>query len=200
MWLANDLDTSLDDDFLPPDTTPLFAPERGRHERDWHHYLIALDQPAGVARYVQAMATQVPKLDPEELEAWIDDWSEQIADAAAEDPRRPFSMHDHEEQLERMKQYAPARRAYLEAWLDCWSAGGDDDDGDGFDMCHDCDDADAAQSPGAVEVCDNIDNDCDGRVDNGVTVSCAQDPEEAAREAFWNRVYTDVKAQAKARR
>ncbi|MBZ0231316.1 MAG: putative metal-binding motif-containing protein [Deltaproteobacteria bacterium] len=109
-------------------------------------------------------------------------------------------MEDHEGQLARMKQYAPARRAYLEEWLGCWSDGGDDGDGDGFDMCHDCDDDDAAQSPGAVEVCDNIDNDCDGRVDDGVTVSCAQDPEAAAREAFWNRVYTDVKAQAKARR
>jgi hypothetical protein len=35
----------------------------------------------------------------------------------------------------------------------------------------DCNDADAAQFPGAVEVCDGIDNNCDGMVDNGLTVS-----------------------------
>ena len=206
VWLANDLDTSLDSDFLPPDTTPVLAPtppDERRWERDWHHYLIALNEPAGVARYVQAMATQLPRLDPAELATWIDDWSEQIADAAAEDPRRPFSMEDHEGQLARMKAYAPARRAYLQAWLDCWSGGGADADGDGFDMCHDCKDSDAAQSPAAVEVCDEIDNDCDGRVDNVATGTCsavALDPDEARREAFWSRVYTDVKAQAKARR
>ncbi len=35
----------------------------------------------------------------------------------------------------------------------------------------DCDDSDAAVSPGATEVCDYIDNDCDGAVDEGVTTS-----------------------------
>ena len=32
----------------------------------------------------------------------------------------------------------------------------------------DCDDGDAAISPAASEVCDDLDNDCDGRIDNGV--------------------------------
>ena len=32
----------------------------------------------------------------------------------------------------------------------------------------DCDDIDSAAYPGGVEVCDDIDNDCDGVIDNGV--------------------------------
>ena len=43
-----------------------------------------------------------------------------------------------------------------------------DADGDGYFNDEDCDDADAASNPGAVEVCDGLDNNCDGEVDEGV--------------------------------
>ena len=35
----------------------------------------------------------------------------------------------------------------------------------------DCDDADPARSPGASEVCDTSDNDCDGAVDEGTALA-----------------------------
>ena len=44
-----------------------------------------------------------------------------------------------------------------------------DADGDGYDAGTDCDDADASAYPGAEEVCDGIDNDCDGEIDNDPT-------------------------------
>ncbi|MBT4856845.1 hypothetical protein HON52_01505, partial [Candidatus Uhrbacteria bacterium] len=40
-----------------------------------------------------------------------------------------------------------------------------DDDSDGFDSDEDCDDDDATINPDAEEVCDGVDNDCDGTVD-----------------------------------
>jgi hypothetical protein len=40
-----------------------------------------------------------------------------------------------------------------------------DGDGDGFTVCEDCDDNDIAVYPGAREVCDGKDNDCNGKID-----------------------------------
>ncbi|MFT4974437.1 MAG: hypothetical protein ACI8S6_000319 [Myxococcota bacterium] len=44
--------------------------------------------------------------------------------------------------------------------------GATDADGDGFSSDEDCDDADAAISPDAEEVCDGVDNNCDDEIDN----------------------------------
>jgi len=55
---------------------------------------------------------------------------------------------------------------------DCVPATLDDDlDEDGFGIVDDCDDTDPTIYPGAPEVCDAIDNNCDGEVDEGVTIS-----------------------------
>jgi hypothetical protein len=54
-----------------------------------------------------------------------------------------------------------------------------DADGDGFDSDEDCDDSDPTVHPGADEICDEIDNDCDGEVD------------EDTDETFWGDVDGD---------
>ncbi len=45
------------------------------------------------------------------------------------------------------------------------SVGYSDVDGDGWAACEDCDDADAAVNPDASELCNGVDDDCDGVVD-----------------------------------
>ncbi|MSQ02312.1 MAG: hypothetical protein EXR71_10555 [Myxococcales bacterium] len=46
-----------------------------------------------------------------------------------------------------------------------------DDDHDRYFLSEDCDDDDATVNPGASEICDGLDNNCDGVVDEGVTIN-----------------------------
>ena len=51
----------------------------------------------------------------------------------------------------------------------------DDLDGDGFSSSEDCNDRDADSFPGAIEVCDGADNDCDGETDEDVQATFYMD-------------------------
>ena len=56
--------------------------------------------------------------------------------------------------------------------------GPSDADGDGFFSDEDCDDADMQINPGAEEICDGIDNNCNGDTDEGVLVEFYADSDD----------------------
>jgi hypothetical protein len=59
-----------------------------------------------------------------------------------------------------------------------------DEDGDGSPSNVDCDDHDASVHPGAAEVCDDRDNDCDDQVDEGGVCTQTEFTWEASADGF----------------
>ena len=53
-----------------------------------------------------------------------------------------------------------------------------DADADGYTADEDCDDADPGTNPGATEVCDGVDNDCDAEIDEDVLDTFFADADE----------------------
>jgi len=53
-----------------------------------------------------------------------------------------------------------------------------DFDDDGYEAQVDCDDENEEVHPGATEVCDGVDNDCDGETDEEVETTYYQDADE----------------------
>ncbi len=49
------------------------------------------------------------------------------------------------------------------------ATGLDDHDGDGYGACEECDDGHSAINPGAVELCNGVDDDCSGSIDDGAS-------------------------------
>ena len=65
---------------------------------------------------------------------------------------------------------APVEKAPSDGTLfDTGMLGPVDADGDGFAGAGDCDDGDASVSPSATELCNGVDDDCDGQIDEDLT-------------------------------
>ena len=59
------------------------------------------------------------------------------------------------------------RATYLQTFVDCENGNGEDKDGDGARWCDDCRDDDPSIHLGAPELCNGVDDNCNGTVDEG---------------------------------
>jgi hypothetical protein len=159
------------------DATPYWAdPYTWYRDSAWQpHFDAVVTDPDLEPRLVDAVRRAAEAYDPDVLLADLDAWEAQSEELYALDPTTPHSVGTRRDGFTALRQYVPARRAWIDSWVDCHSGETADLDADGFGPCADCDAADDTISPGAAEVCNGRDDDCNGLTDDDPSCSDCQE-------------------------
>jgi spore coat protein CotH len=133
-----------------------------------HVWSIVMSDAGWRRKYADAMAALLAKWDVAEIQGRIDSWAKQIAPHVAEDPRKWATPDQFNMAVQMAKEVVASRPAYLRTFVECEQNGtGDDKDGDGARWCDDCRDDNASIHVGAAEMCNGVDDNCNGLVDEG---------------------------------
>jgi hypothetical protein len=127
-----------------------------------------------LAAYAAAGRQLVYEVDALDLPARLDEVAALIEPSLEEDPRKPYGVDKVHRHQAAIRDYAASQPAALARRYACADDGGErDEDGDTFGAClDDCDDARADAHPGLAEICDGLDNDCNGFVDDLAGCGC----------------------------
>jgi hypothetical protein len=132
------------------------------------------DEPSCLAEYTRVAAEVLDTYDSLDLAGEVERVAGLVDAAALEDPRKPYEYEKYLRHQDEARDYIAARAVSLRAQVGCVEGGVEvDRDGDGYGACfRDCDDSSDQAHPGGVEVCDGLDNNCDGFVDELATCPC----------------------------
>lgn len=137
-------------------------------------------------------------MDPDLVDADITAWDAQISELYETDPNRSVGWEEHQGAVARFQDWVPARHAFLKSWIACQRGERTDADGDGAPVCTDPNDGDATVYPGATETCDGLDNDADGRTDEGAGCDdCERHDVDDSRWLFCRDERTAAEASAR---
>lgn len=133
-----------------------------------------LHDPQCQVDYVLAAQQAVLRLQGIDLEAEVDALVRLTADAVEADERKPYQSSTVAASRDGALAWILGRPDELHPVLDCLVDGTQPDlDGDGYGPCfQDCDESDPSIHEGALELCDGIDNDCSGFIDDSPDCEC----------------------------
>ena len=132
------------------------------------HWMIAFNDAGWRKKYADAMAALLARWDVGQIQGWIDTWSQQIGPDVAADPHAwatPDRIPEGRQHRPRHRAKARGVPADLRRLRERKAA--TDEDGDGYRWCDDCRDDDANIHLGAAELCNGVDDNCNGMVDEG---------------------------------
>lgn len=151
------------------------------------HYRALTSDPVYGPKFVDAVEAMNAAMDPELTLADIDGWAAQVSDAVETDPMRSIGWQEHLDSLERMRAWVTARHAFIDSWVACQRGETTDADGDGSPVCTDPHDMDATVHPAAAEVCNGVDDDADGWIDDPADTPADPPCDDCARHDFTDR-------------
>jgi hypothetical protein len=131
------------------------------------HWNIVMADAGWRKKYADAIAALLARWNADEIKGWIDTWSQQIAADVAADPHAWATPDDFQKAVATARAVVDQRAAYLQSFVDCENGNGADADGDGARWCDDCRDDDPTIHLGAPELCNGVDDNCNGAVDEG---------------------------------
>lgn len=129
LWLPVDMDLTMrqgvmnqqtstveigvQQDFVRADPFTYQNPDWGREAL----YRTVMSDTTYCNRFLTALKAARDVYDVAAMSKDIDTWAAQIADAVAQDPRRPYSVQDHLNGVATLKAFMPQRLAFVNSWL-----------------------------------------------------------------------------------
>ena len=164
--------------------------------RQEHFGALARD-PVWGPKLIDQIEAMNEALDPAGMDAEIVAWSAQIEAAFLADPNRSVGVEEHAGAVQRLRDWIPARHAFLKSWVACARGEDTDADGDGAAVCDDPNDDDPSVFPGGTETCDGVDEDVNGVVDDDAGCDdCARHDVDDSHFLFCRDGRTQAKAEA----